>query len=77
MGNAKVNYRDDKLFAFLGIASERLLRKFNGLGLANTTWAFATVHCRDEKLFAVLAIAAERMGMGIANAELSPQQVGS
>ena len=46
-----MNYRDEKLFAALAIATERRLSEFNGQTVANLSWAFATLNYRDEKLF--------------------------
>ena len=39
---------------------ERRVSEFNAQNLANTAWAFATMHELDEKMFTALARAAER-----------------
>ena len=43
----------------LARATERRLSQFSAQGIANTTWALATLERSDEKLLKVLAIAAE------------------
>ena len=67
---AKVRHSDEKLFAALARAAERLVSQFKEHGLVNTAWALAKVGQSDEKLFAALARAADRCVVGFTEKEL-------
>ena len=61
-----------ELFAAIAKEAKQRLDQFNGQGLANTAWAFATVGQKDDQLFKALPRIAERRldqfnGQGLAN----------